>query len=119
MEKPHKKLVAYRESVQLVKWIYEIVEKFPCREAYGLRSQMTRAALSIPSNLAEGAARQTKKEFLQFLYIARGSLSELDTLLEISQDLGYLGKENIAPVMEKLERVDKMLAGLIRNLKGK
>ncbi len=75
---------------------------------------MKRAAISIPSNIAEGAARNTKKEFINFLHISRGSLSELDTHLEIAKHLKYLPEEKVCNINEMLERTDKMLTGLIK-----
>ena len=86
----HKNLRVYQNSLNLVEQIYKITRKFPEEEKFGLISQMRRAAVSIPSNIAEGAARRTKKEFTQFLYISLASLSELETQLEISRRLGYI-----------------------------
>ncbi len=83
LEKPHKKLNVWHKSIDLVQKIYEMTETFPKIENYGITNQIRRAAVSIPSNIAEGAARQTKKEFIQFVHVAQGSLSELDTHLEI------------------------------------
>jgi four helix bundle protein len=90
MEKPHKKLEAWKQSMELVLAIYKATEVFPSQEIYDLTNQIRRAAVSIPSNIAEGVARQTKKEFTNYLHIAQGSLSELDTQLELAQRLGYL-----------------------------
>jgi four helix bundle protein len=84
MEKPHKKLDAWRLSMDLVIEIYEVTGKFPSQERYGLIDQIHRAAISIPSNIAEGAARHTKKEFVNYLHIAQASLSELDTQVELA-----------------------------------
>lgn len=84
----HKDLDVWRDSVALTKAIYLVTESFPKEEMYGLVSQMRRSAVSIPSNIAEGAARQGGKEFIQFLYMALGSASELDTQLEISKSIG-------------------------------
>lgn len=117
MDKPHKKLDVWRESIALVKLVYELASRFPKNEEYGLSSQMKRAVLSIPGNIAEGAARQTKREFIQFLCIARGSISELDTYLEISKTLGYIEKEGVTQLDNKMLAVDKMLTGLIKSLK--
>jgi four helix bundle protein len=89
----HKKLDVWKDSVDLATHIYQITEKFPKAEVYGLTSQMRRAVISVPSNIAEGAARFSPKEFGQFLNIAGGSLSELDTQLEIAYNLGFLTKE--------------------------
>ncbi len=88
MDKPHKRLDVWKISMKLVKRTYLATSGFPKHEAYGLTKQIQRAAVSIPSNIAEGAARQTKKELINFLHIAQGSLSELDTQLDISLNLG-------------------------------
>jgi four helix bundle protein len=83
MEKPHKKLEAWKQSMDLVIEIYRTTSNFPNQEIYGLTNQIRRATVSIPSNIAEGAARQTKKEFSNYLHMAQGSLSELDTQIEL------------------------------------
>jgi four helix bundle protein len=119
VNKPHKKLNAWIDAVDLAQQIYRITERFPPNEQFGLTSQIRRAAVSIPSNMAEGAARQTKKEFIQFLRISKGSLSELDTQLEIARRLEYLGQVEWEALNELLERVDRLLSGLIRHLKTK
>ena len=84
MEKPHRRLDAWNSSVDLVMAIYQVTERLPKEERCALISQLRRAATSVPSNIAEGAARQTKKEFANYIHIAQGSLSELDTHLEIA-----------------------------------
>ena len=117
MNKPHKKLNAWSDAVDLAQQIYRVTERFPSNEQFGLTSQIRRAAVSIPSNIAEGAARQTKKEFLNFLHIAKGSLSELDTQLEIARRLEYLDKARWETLDERLERIDRMLSGLVRSLR--
>ena len=119
MEKPHKRLEVWKQSMQLVVDVYDVTRLFPVEEKYGLMAQMRSAAVSIPSNIAEGAARQTKREFINFLHIAQGSLSELDTQLELSYALQYSKQESLAPLQELLENVDKMLTGLIKALKQK
>ena len=88
--KTHKDLEIWNLGVQLVEAIYRVTSTFPKEEIYGLISQIRRAAVSIPSNIAEGAARNSLKEFIQFLYVSLGSLSELETQIIISQKLGYL-----------------------------
>jgi four helix bundle protein len=98
----------------LVRAVYEITREFPAEETYGLASQLRRAAVSVPSNLAEGAGRDGRKEFLRFLSIARGSLSELETQLLIAVDLGYLPREHDAFLL--LERVSRLITGLHRKL---
>ena len=89
MNKPHKNLNLWKSAMDLVLKVYKGTKRFPGSEAYGLINQIRRAAVSIPSNIAEGAGRRTKKEFIQFLFVARGSLSELETQLEIANRLGY------------------------------
>ena len=100
--RPHYKLEAWKEAMALVSATYRVTQGFPKEELYGLSSQLRRSAVSIPSNLAEGAARQGPKEFAQFLNIAMGSISELETQLLIAVDLGYLPKD--APVFALLEQ---------------
>lgn len=104
-------------GMELVRQIYTATARFPHDERYGLTQQMRRAAVSIPSNVAEGAARQTKKEFANFLHTAQGSLSELDTQLELAVALGYLTAETFAPIDQLAQRVDKILTGLIKSLR--
>ena len=94
---------------------YRLTSAFPREELYGLTSQMRRAAVSVPSNIAEGAARQSEREFLQFLIIARGSLSELETQVLIAEKLGYV--TSIEPIMQRINKVYGLLGGLIRALK--
>jgi four helix bundle protein len=117
MEKPHKRLDVWKQAINLVGLVYEIAKSLPKDEEYGLISQIKRAALSIPGNIAEGAARQTKKEYIQFLYIARGSISEMDTYFEIAMRLGYISPVSITAIDKKMIDVDKMLTGLIHSLK--
>jgi four helix bundle protein len=118
MKKPHKNLDVWKLSMELVKIVYRVTSKFPSNENYGLTSQIRRCTVSIPSNIAEGAARQTKKELINFLHIAQGSLSELDTQLDISVDLGYLKLNERTRLDSLLVRVDKMLTAFIRSKKG-
>ncbi len=117
IDKPHKKLDVWRKSIELVQIIYELTKSFPKNEVYGLTNQMRRAAISIPSNIGEGAARQTKREFVQFLHMAQGSLSELDTHLEISKKLDYLKEDNLQALSSLMNEIDKMITGLIKSLK--
>ncbi len=119
MNKPHKKLDAWATAVDLAQLVYKTADRFPSKEQFGLANQTRRAAVSIPSNIAEGAARQTKKEFIQFLHVSKGSLSELDTQLELAKRLEYLGQTEWEALNELLERVDRMLSGLINHLRAK
>ncbi|MBI1816125.1 MAG: four helix bundle protein [Deltaproteobacteria bacterium] len=118
MDKPHKRLEVWQMSVHLVVEVYRLTSAYPDAERYGLISQMRRAAVSVASNIAEGAARQTKKEFANFVHIARGSLSELDTQVEISRRLGYLASQAIPLLEDMMQRIDQMLAGLLRKLRA-
>jgi four helix bundle protein len=115
--KPHKRLDVWNKAIDLTVDIYKLSETFPRTELYGLTSQMRRASISVPSNLAEGAGRQTKKEFVNFLHMAQGSLSELDTQLVISSRLEYISMENYQEIENKIETITKMLTGLIKSLK--
>jgi four helix bundle protein len=100
--------------MMLVTEIYHISKNFPADEKFGLTNQIRRASVSIPSNIAEGAARQTNKEFVQFLYIALGSCAEVETQLMIAQNLQYHNSSNI---LETLYAVKRMLQGLIKKRK--
>jgi four helix bundle protein len=111
----HHELKAWQEAMELVKEIYRVTRDFPKEEIYGLVSQMRRAAVSIPSNISEGAARGGDREFIQFLIIARGSLSELETQLLISNDLGYM--RDAPDIQERIDRLFSLIGGLLRNLR--
>jgi len=114
MEKAHKKLRAWQETMDLARMVYEVTSLLPSEEKYGLQTQMRRAAVSIPSNIAEGAARRTSKDTIQFYIIARGSLSELDTQTELCRLLNLLKAENLHSLESQIEKVDALLSGLIR-----
>ncbi len=109
-----KELKVWKLSMNLVKNVYVDTGTFPQSETYGLVSQMRRCAVSIPSNIAEGSSRNNPKEFIQFLYIAQGSLSELDTQLLISISLGYM--VHYEPYEELIKQIRSMIAGLIKSL---
>ena len=111
MLKGHRDLNVWKKSLDLVEELYKCTKDFPKEETYSLISQIRRSAISIPSNIAEGAARNSKKEFIQFLHIALGSTSELETQLIISGRLGYL-KEN-TEYLCKVDEIKKMLLGLL------
>ena len=118
MDKPHKKLEVWKLAMELVIETYRLTESFPAKETYGLTNQIRRAVVSVPSNIAEGAARQTRKEFVNFLHMAQGSLSELDTQVEIARRLGYLQEKDWETLDKEAERIDKMISGLIRQQKS-
>jgi four helix bundle protein len=112
----HKDLDVWKKSIEFLSIIYKKTSSFPKEEIYGLTSQIRRAAVSIPSNIAEGAARRNKTEFRQFLYIALGSAAELDTQLIISDNLNFISNETQLELTEELTIISKMLQGLIKSL---
>ena len=115
--RPHRKLKVWHKAMNLVSDVYRITNEFPKDEVYGLSSQMRRAAVSVPSNLAEGAGRKGSKEFKQFLNIAQGSLSELDTQIELARMLGYISQQEYEELIMKITEISKMLYGLSNSIK--
>ena len=111
-----KDLLVWQRAMALAKRIYEITQAFPSDERFGLVSQMRRAAVSIPSNIAEGQARHTTGEFVQFISHAEGSLAELETQLRLSLDLSYYSKSEAISILELMEELRKMLNSLRRKL---
>jgi four helix bundle protein len=116
MSRPHHGLRVWQDALKLVADVYRLTADFPADERFGLIGQMRRAAISVPSNIAEGAARGTRKEFLRFLYIARGSLSELETQLKVASMLGLCEAQ---AHLETVEALFASLGGLIRTLREK
>ena len=112
----HKNLDVWSKSIQLVTIIYDLTNDFPKSEEFGLKSQIRRSAVSIPSNIAEGAGRMNKKEFIHFLYISLGSLSELDTQLIIAGNLKYINY--MEDLSNTILSIKQMLNGLINSLYG-
>jgi four helix bundle protein len=117
MKRAHKNLDAWKEGVALATYVYKITEDFPKSEVYGLTSQMRRASISVPSNIAEGAARFSQREFAQFLNIAGGSLSELDTQMEIALNLSYISEVQKQEIDSKIDSLTAKLAGLINSVR--
>jgi four helix bundle protein len=113
----HHDLVVWQRAIELVKIIYRLTETLPEAERFGLTAQMRRAAVSVPSNIAEGAARRSSKEFMQSLYVARGSLAEIETQLTICRELGFC--KDAAQLDQALTEVLALLGGLIRSLQSK
>src|SRR5262245_62062114 len=113
--RPHKRLDVWQKAMELVAAIYASTEKFPPRENFVLSSQMRKAAVSVPSNIAEGAARFSNRDKLHFYHIARGSLSELDTQIEIAIKLKYVDVEEAESLQIMLENVSRLLQGLIQS----
>jgi four helix bundle protein len=115
VRRSHRDLKVWQEGVSLVELVYKLTSSFPAREQFGLTSQLRRAALSIPANIAEGCARTGTKELLHFLSIAQGSLSELDTLVEVADRLGYL--DEIESLRAGIDRVSGLTMGLATSLR--
>jgi four helix bundle protein len=112
----HKDLNVWKKAMDLAAQAYSLTAKFPKEELYGLTSQIRRSAVSIPSNIAEGAARHSRKEFIQFLHIASGSVAELETQLLLAIQIGLLSGDHI---ISHVEEVRRLLLGLLRSLKKK
>ncbi len=117
--RPHENLDVWQKAVEFVVLIYKKTKEFPSDEKFGLTSQLRRAAVSIPANIAEGAARQSDKEFLQFLAIAQGSCSEVETELLIGVKLEYLDQSDYAELKATADSIGRMLVGLSKHLKNK
>ena len=105
--------------MQLAKDIYVVTKKFPKSEQYGLTSQLRMAAVSVPTNTAEGAARKGDREFIQFLYISLGSLSKLETLILLSVEFLYITESESKKLLESITTCSKLVYGLIKSLKNK
>jgi four helix bundle protein len=108
--KPHEQLEAWKYAMELVKVVYQLTASFPADERYGLAQQMRRAAVSIPSNIAEGAGRNGTREFLHFIGVARGSLAELETQLQLAVMLSFAAQDHSA--FSLADRTGKLLTGL-------
>jgi four helix bundle protein len=117
--RPHEKLDVWMKSVDLVVKIYKATEHFPKEEKFGLTSQVRRAAVSVPANIAEGAGRRSEKEFAYFLSNAQGSASEVETELLIASRLGYLNPDVFSELQESLDKIGQMLHGLARHVRAK
>lgn len=112
----YRDLDIWSKGIGIVKDVYKSTERFPKQETYGLSSQMRRAAVSIPSNIAEGFRRYHNKEYKQFLYIALGSCAELETQITIAKELKYMTVNEEAILLEKLDHLCRMTSSLIKKL---
>jgi len=112
----YRQLQVWQKAVRLVTEVYRISRVFPKEETFGLTSQTRRAAVSVPANIAEGWGRNMSREYVQFLRVARGSLLELETHLEIARNLGYLGNPMHEMLLEKTQELNKMLNSMIQAL---
>src|SRR5205814_1605106 len=112
----HRKLIAWQESIQFVVDVYVLTKALPNEERFGLISQMRRASVSIAANIAEGAARNSDKEKIRFLFIAEGSASEMDTLLELCKQLKFISEETWQHSYNKLEKISALISGLRKSI---
>ena len=117
MAQHFKDLVAWRKAMDLVNAVYDATDRFPKRETYSLTDQIRRAAVSIPSNIAEGQAHYSNREFLHFLRHSRGSLAELETQLLIAQRRNYLSESDTARLLKQADELSRILSGLINSLR--
>jgi len=114
--KHYKDLLVWQKGMALAKLIYDLTRRFPADERFGLTSQLRRAAVSVPSNIAEGQARHGTGEFLQFLSHAEGSLAEIETQLLLAVDLGFSKQAEVETPLNEIDQLQKMLVGLKRSL---
>lgn len=119
MLQSYRELLVWQKAMDLATMVYRLTEPFPKREIYGLAAQLRRAGVSVPSNIAEGYGRGSRREYLQFLTIAQGSLKELETQVLLAERLTYATAAQASRVLSEAEAVGKMLGGLIRSLKPK
>jgi four helix bundle protein len=115
----HENLEVWKKAVDFVVLVYKGTENFPSEEKFGLTSQIRRASVSIPSNIAEGAARTSEKEFLYFLSNSQGSASEVSTQLLIAEKLGFLPQTKYFELRERLDEIGRMLRGLCNHVRSK
>lgn len=112
----YRDLEVWKRGIELVKLVYGLTEKFPTSEKFGLSSQIRRAAVSIPSNIAEGQSRNGRKEFKQFLSIALGSIAEVETQTIIAKELGYTDEQQLKDILTTTDTLTRMTKGLIKSL---
>lgn len=112
----YKDLHVWQHAMELARLIYQVTRSFPAEEKFGIIAQMRRAGVSVPSNIAEGQARNTTGEFIQFISHAEGSLAELDTQLRLSETLGFCGENDVESLAGRVTDLQKMLKGLRRKL---
>ncbi len=115
----HKSLKVWQKSILFVTSVYHLTKSFPKDEVYGIVSQIRRAAISIPSNIAEGCARRNTREYIHFLYVALGSSAEIETQLIISSNLSFIDNDETDKFLKELEEIIRMLTGLIKSLSSR
>lgn len=116
MSGSYRDLIVWQRAMTLVTEVYRVTDDFPRREMYGLTRQVREAAVSVPSNIAEGKGRQTKRDYVQFLFRARGSLHETETQLEVGRNLAFLDEKTFVRVFGQANEVGRVLNGLITNV---
>jgi four helix bundle protein len=114
----YRDLIVWQEGIELAKKVYQLTEKFPRTETYALCDQLRRAAISVPSNIAEGQARKSSGDFNRFLHMALGSLAEVDTQLVLARELGYLADGDCGAIEDRILELRKKLYALINSLTG-
>lgn len=112
----YRELIVWQDAIKIAKAVYQLTGKFPKQELYALADQLRRAAVSVPSNIAERQARKSPGDFRRFLHISLGSLAEVDTQLVLAQEFGYLSKEDADPMDEQIQSLRKKLYALINTL---
>lgn len=115
--KTYRELIVWQKAIDFVEGVYQATARFPNHENFGLSAQLRRAAVSIPSNIAEGQGRETPRDFLRFLWMAHGSLREVETQVMIADRLHYLDAPATSALLEAAAEVGRLLNGLIRSLK--
>ena len=116
MVKGYRELIVWQKAMELVKMVYQLMRKFPADERFRLCDQLSRAVISVPSNIAEGNGRESKSEYARFLGIARGSLYEAETQLEIAKELGYV--DNLSDVLSLTSEIRRMLISIMSKLRS-
>ncbi len=112
-------LAVWQKGMEMTKAIYQTTQHFPKREMYGMSDQLRRASVSVPANISEGWGRNTPRSYVHFLQVAKGSVSEVETIFLIAHDMGYVDPKRFEEVIEKIRTVNKVLNGMIRTLKRK
>lgn len=115
----YKDLIVWQKSIALVTAVYSLTKSFPTDEKFGIVSQINRAIVSVPTNIAEGWGKESTKNYVQFLRISRGSLMEVETLLLISKNLNYIKEQDYLEISKQMDEVGKILQGLIKSVKQK
>lgn len=117
--KNHKDLILWQKAMALAADVHRRTTRLPKHELFGLSSQIRRAAVSVPSNVAEGSARRTTREFISFLHIARGSFAELETQLLLARQIGYLADQELAPILAHVDEAGRLLNAVIVGLRAR